>query len=36
MDESPSRARVSRYELGTPELRVETARQIAEVLGTRC
>lgn len=33
IDESSSRARISRYELGTHEPPVKTARQIAEVLG---
>ena len=33
IDESQSRARISRYELGTHEPPVKTARQIAEVLG---
>ncbi|OWG17678.1 hypothetical protein KDK82_1154 [Delftia sp. K82] len=32
IDESSSRARISRYELGTHEPPVKTARQIAEVL----
>ena len=34
IDESSSRARISRYELGTHEPPVKTARQIAEALGT--
>lgn len=33
IDESSSRARISRYELGTHEPPVKTARHIAEVLG---
>lgn len=33
IDESSSRARISRYELGTHEPPVKTARLIAEVLG---
>lgn len=33
IDESSSRARISRYELGTHEPPVKTARQIADVLG---
>ena len=33
IDESSSRARISRYELGTHEPPVKTARRIAEVLG---
>lgn len=33
IDESSSRARISRYELGTHEPPVKTARQIAEALG---
>lgn len=33
LDESASRARISRYELGTHEPPVETARLIAEALG---
>lgn len=33
IDESSSRARISRYELGTHEPPVKTARQIANVLG---
>ena len=33
IDESSSRASISRYELGTHEPPVKTARQIAEVLG---
>lgn len=33
IDESSSRARISRYELGTHEPPVRTAQQIAEVLG---
>lgn len=34
IDESSSRARISRYELGTHEPPLKTARQIAEALGT--
>lgn len=33
IDESSARARISRYELGTHEPPVKTARQIAEALG---
>ncbi|WP_442874083.1 helix-turn-helix domain-containing protein [Delftia sp. CH05] len=33
IDESSSRARISRYELGTHEPAVKTARLIADVLG---
>lgn len=33
IDESSSRARISRYELGTHEPPLKTARQIAEALG---
>lgn len=33
IDESSARARISRYELGTHEAPVKTARQIAEALG---
>lgn len=33
IDESSSRARISRYELGTHEPPVKTARQIADALG---
>ncbi len=33
IDESSSRARISRYELGTHEPPVRTARQIADALG---
>ena len=33
IDESSARARISRYELGTHEPPVKTARQIAETLG---
>ena len=33
IDESSSRARISRYELGTHEPPVKTARQIADTLG---
>ena len=33
IDESSARARISRYELGTHEAPVRTARQIAEALG---
>lgn len=33
IDESSSRARISRYELGTHEAPVKTARQIAQALG---
>lgn len=33
IDESSSRARISRYELGTHEPPLKTARQIAAVLG---
>ena len=33
IDESSARARISRYELGTHEAPVKTARQIADALG---
>lgn len=35
IDESSARARISRYELGTHEAPVRTARQIAEALGVQ-